>query len=312
MRALKPMNTNRPGFKNRVGLRHLLMAGVLAAGFAPATWAVNLWSTPSSYLGTGYFFGPGALMVPTPLFPVKIRNMAFNTPQNFMTPFWNNGAEEPNVSAENDFPPVDGLLSDGSKINENVDLGTFTLAGVRFLPAIAGGGEYMGQQMAATEADGNVTMVMDLLLDLGIGPKGVIRIPFKGTTGTVTVPEPLANPQGGQPGARQAGPIKTGETIAGRIGDFNNDGYIDGTLVATGVMPLTSPIYPGQPFAMARNFETDIPINGAVFGSPGAVNKAYGLAPGEGAKDDARTVDEGAKPEPGAKPKPTAKPGAKR
>jgi hypothetical protein len=221
-------------------------------------------------------------MEPTPLFPVTIRNMGFTTPQNFVTPFWNNGAEEPNVKSEKDFPPVDGLLSDGTKINENVDLGTFTLAGVRFLPAIGEGGEFMGQQMAETSTDGNVTMVMDLLLDLGIGQKGIIRIPFRGTTGTVTVPGPLSNPQGAT-GAAQAGPIKTGETISGRIGDFNNDGFIDGTLVAAGVMPLSSPVYPGQPFAMARNFETDIPINGAVFGSPGEANKAYGLPPGEGA-----------------------------
>jgi hypothetical protein len=259
-----------------------LLGSLFAAGCAPAAWASNLWSTPQSYLGTGYFFGPGAYMAPTPLFPVMIRNMGFVTPQNFVTPFWNNGGESPNVAAEKDFPPVDGLLSDGSKINENVDLGTFTLAGTRFLPAVAEGGEYMGQQMAMTEADGNVVMVMDLLLDLGIGPKGVVRIPFRGTTGTVTVPAPLQNPQSASTGPQQAGPIKTGETLSGRIGDFNGDGYIDGTLVAVGVMPLSSPIYPGLPFAMARNFETDIPINGAVFGSPRDTNKAYGLAPGEG------------------------------
>jgi len=210
--------------------------------------------------------------------------MAFTTSQNFVTPFWNNGADEPNVKAEKDFPPVDGLLSDGTKINENADLGSFTLAGVRFLPAVGEGGEFAGQQQAVTEPDGNVTMVMDLLLDLGIGPKGIIRIPFRGTTGTVTVPGPLANPQGAA-GASQAGPLKTGETLSGRVGDFNGDGFIDGTLVAVGVMPLSSPVYPGQPFAMSRNFETDIPIEGAVYGSPGATNKAYGLAPGDGAGD---------------------------
>lgn len=280
----------------------LLAGGLLAAGAQPAAWAVNLWSTPDSYLGTGYFFGPGPFMAPTPLFPVMIRNMAFTTPKDFVTPFWNNGAEEPNISAEKDFPPVDGLLSDGSKINENVDLGTFTLAGVKFMPAIAEGGEYLGQQMAMTDSGGNVAMVMELLLDMGIGPKGVVRIPFKGTTGTVAVPEPLSNPQTGQSGARQAGPIKAGETISGRIGDFNNDGFIDGTLVATGVMPLTSPVYPGQPFAMARNFETDIPINGAVFGSPGMANKIYGLPASAGFKDDSRAAGDLAKPDSGAKP----------
>lgn len=260
----------------RTSVYRFLAISLVAAGCAPAAWANNLWSVPGSFLGTGYFFGPGAYMTPTPLFPVMIRNLAFTSQQNFVTPFWNNGAAEPNVKSEKDFPPVDGLLSDGTKINENVDLGTFTLAGVRFLPAVAEGGQYFGQQQAATAADGNVTMDMDLLLDLGIGEKGIIRIPFHGTTATLTIPEPLADAKGA-PRAKQAGLLKTGETISGRIGDFNNDGFIDGTLVAIGVMPLSSPVYPGQPFAMSRNFETDIPIEGAVYGAPKLTNKAYGL-----------------------------------
>ena len=274
------------GMRGKARSYRSLTVGLFLAAFLPAAWSANLWSVAGSYLGTGYFFGPGSYMTPTPLFPVMIRNMAFTTPLNFVTPFWNNGAEEPNVKSEKDFPPVDGLLSDGSKINENVDLGTFTLAGVRFLPAIGEGGEYAGQQQAMTQADGNVEMVMDLVLDLGIGPKGIIRIPFHGTTGSLTIPSPQTTAQG-VAGASQAGPLKTGETISGRVGDFNGDGYIDGTLVAVGVMPLSSPVYPGQPFAMSRNFETDIPIAGTLAGSAQAVNKAYGLAPGDGTGDGA-------------------------
>jgi hypothetical protein len=269
MRTRKPIQTQ---------LYRFLAIGLIATSHAPVVSANNLWSTPSSYLGTGYFFGPGAYMTPTPLFPAMIRNLSFISQQNFVTPFWNNGAEEPNVKSEKDFPAIDGKLSDGTKINENVDLGTFTLAGVRFLPAVGEGGEFFGQQRAMTAADGNVIMDMDLLLDLGIGAKGIIRIPFHGTTGVLTIPEPLTDPKGA-PGAKQAGLLKTGETISGRVGDFNNDGFIDGTLVAIGVMPLSSPVYPGQPFAMSRNFETDIPIEGALYGAPKLTNKAYGLPP---------------------------------
>lgn len=267
MRTRKPFQTQ---------LYRFLSVGLLAASHAPIASANNLWSAPNSYLGTGYFFGPGAYMAPTPLFPVMIHNLAFISQQNFVTPFWNNGAEEPNVKSEKDFPAVDGKLSDGTKINENADLGTFTLAGVRFQPAVGEGGELFGEQKATTAADGNVTMDMDLLLDLGIGAKGIIRIPFHGTTGVLAIPEPLADPKGA-PGTKQAGLLKTGETISGRVGDFNNDGFIDGTLVAVGVMPLSSPVYPGQPFAMSRNFETDIAIQGALYGGPKVTNKAYGL-----------------------------------
>jgi len=265
-----------------IRLFRFLLGCALSAIWASGAWAATLWSVETSYLGTGLFFGPGAFPTPTPLFPVMLRNLAFTSDRDFVTPFWNNGAAPPNVQAEADFPPVDGLLSDGSKINENVDLGTFTLAGARFLPAVSAGGEFSGQQLAVTMVDGNLVMAMDLALDLGIGPKGVIRFPFYGTTGTVTIPAPLPGTQG----AARAGPLQTGETIAGRVGDFNNDGYIDGTLVAVGVMPMSSPVYPGQPWAMSRNFETDIPIDGARFGSPRQVNEAYGVAPETGTGDD--------------------------
>ena len=261
----------------RRGLRRWLLAALLAGGSASATSATLL-SVADSYLGTGWFFGPGAYMTPTPLFPVMLRHLAFTSDRDFVTPFWNNGADAPNIMAEADFPPVDGQLSDGTPINENVDLGTFTLAGTRFMPAVVHGGKLEGQQLAVTMRDGNLVMVMDLALDLGIGSRGVIRMPFYGTTGTLTVPEPLPGTQGAAPPA-QAGPIASGKTLSGRIGDFNGDGYIDGTLVAVGVMPLSSPIYPGQPWVMARNFETDVPIDGALSGSAQVVNRAYGLAP---------------------------------
>ncbi len=258
------------------------LAGWLLVGCLSGAGAATLWSVADSHGGTGYFFGPGAYMNPTPLFPVMIRNMAFTSDRDFVTPFWNNGGEAPNVRAEAAFPPVDGRLSDGALINENVDLGAFTLAGARFLPAVVEGGEFSGQQLAVTLADGNIVMVMDLVLDLGIGPRGIIRLPFYGTTGTVTVPPPLAAAAGAVV-ANQAGPLDSGQTLSGRIGDFNGDGYIDGTLVAAGVMPLSSPVYPGQPWAMARHFETDIALEGGVFGSPRAVNQAYGAAPDAGA-----------------------------
>lgn len=248
---------------------------ILALLYTPAALSMTLWSVDNSYLGTGYFYGPGTYMLPTPLFPAMIRNMAFTSDRDFVTPFWNNGAAIPNVAAEQDFPPIDGKLSDGSTlINENVDLGSFTIGGVRFLPAIAAGGEFSGQQVVITMTDGNLVMVMDLVLDLGIGAKGIIRFPFYGTTGTVTIPHGTATDKGAF-GLNQAGPLQAGSTIAGRIGDFNGDGFIDGTLVGTGVMPVTSPVYPGQPYLLTRNFETDVPFNGDLFGSPVAADYAY-------------------------------------
>ena len=93
--------------------------------------------------------------------------------------------------------------------------------------------------------------------------------------GVVTDAQARAGSQSGGRGVDRAGPLQSGETISGRIGGFNGDGHIDGTIVAVGVMPLDSPVFPGQPYALSRNFETDIAHEGTVMGSPLRVHEAY-------------------------------------
>jgi hypothetical protein len=109
---------------------------------------------------------------------------------------------------------------------------------------------------------------------MGIGTNGIIRLPFYGTTGTIAIPQGIPSSKG-QVVLDRAGPLHAGATISGRIGDFNNDGYIDGTLVAAGVMPDSSPVYAGQPFVLTRNFETDVPIAGELSGSPIEISRIY-------------------------------------
>jgi hypothetical protein len=248
----------------RVAYAAALLAALHAA--APAR-AVTLWSDERIEGGAGFFFGPGNWAQVEPLFPVVIRNMGFISESDFVTPFKNNGERGPKTLGEKQLGLKDGKTSDGGLINQNVDTGVFTIAGSKMLPAVVRAeGKFGGSQVAVSMRDGHVVMVMDLTLDLGIGPRGILRMPFYGTTGTVVVPQSLQS-QGGAPGVDRAGPIASGTTIAGRVGDFNGDGYIDGTLVAAGVMPLDSPIYPGQPWVMVRNFETDIAIDGRPFGS---------------------------------------------
>jgi hypothetical protein len=239
--------------------------------------AFTLWSDErTTGGGPGLFFGPGAWTQVEPLFPVVIRDMGFVNDVDFVTPFINNGGHGPATLGERELGLTDGRISDGSLINEHVDTGTFTVAGTRLLPVVVrSDGKFGGSQAAVSLVDGNVTMAMDLTIDLGIGPRGIIKIPFYGTTGTATVPPSLQTQNGGK-GEDQAGKLPSGTTIAGRVGDFNRDGYIDGTLVAVGVMPLTSPIYPGQPFAMVRNFETDIPVGGVVVGANNSGSPATG------------------------------------
>jgi hypothetical protein len=169
--------------------------------------------------------------------------MGFISEADFVTPFKNNGERGPKTLGEAQLGLKDGKTSDGGLINHNVDTGVFVVAGTKMLPAVVrADGKFGGSQAAVSIRDGNVTMVMDLTLDLGIGPRGIVKMPFYGTTGTVVVP-PSAQTQGGGQGVDRAGPIASGTTIA------------------------NSPIYPGQPWVMVRNFATDIAIDGRPFGA---------------------------------------------
>jgi len=257
-----------------------LILGVMVCGKAAP--AAKLWSTDNSYLGRGLFFGPGAFPEASKLFPIVVRNLAFHSDRDFVTPFANNLASPPNALGP-DGEELDGTLADGSLINENVELGHFSIGGVTLSPFVADTGRLEGEQVSVTSIDGNVTMTTDLVLDMGIGSRGIIKLPFYGTTGTVTVPHSLQT-MAGETGIDQAGPIGSGQTIAGRVGDFNGDSYIDGTIVAAGNLPVTSPFYPGQPYALTFNFETDISLDGAVMGSAERTHEAYVKSAGTEAK----------------------------
>jgi len=71
----------------------------------------------------------------------------------------------------------------------------------------------------------------------------------------------------GGKGVDQAGKYRSGTRLRGRIGDFNHDGWIDGTLLAAGVLPLNSRFHPGEPYLIIRTFETDIPLDGQLTGN---------------------------------------------
>ena len=230
-----------------------------------------MYSTKDSYMGAGEFYGPGRI-ADTAIFDVVIRNIGFSAANHFVTPFSNNGAAEPNVCAEHELnrQPT-GLLSDGvTRINENVDVCSFKLNGTSVFMGIIDGGFHEGQQVAVTvDGKGGVTMIMtmDFAIDMGIGKAGVIKIPFYGTTGEVTVPYSLQTQMGIEGGVDQAGSLKPGAKLKGRLGDFNGDGMLDGAIVVAGNMPLDSIFMPGAPYALIRYFETDVPYTGVTVGA---------------------------------------------
>ena len=234
--------------------------------------AFNVFSTKSRYMGAGTFYGPGKLPQ-SPLFDVTIHNVAFTSATTFVTPFFNNGALEPNVPGEvetSEHP--DGYFSDGkTPINENADVGPFVLNGTKVLVGIGGGGAHLGEQISVLMDRHTMIMTMDIVFDMGIGAAGVVASPFYGTTQEATLPKSIQSQLGIEGGTDRAGDLKSGDKIHGRLGDFNNNGLLDGAIVVTGNMPLTSVFMPGAPFALIRYFETDMPYDGVMVGKlPGS------------------------------------------
>lgn len=248
----------------------------LMVGIVGTAQSATMYSVDESYMGAGTFYGPGTID-DSVLFGVIIRNIAFSGPMSFITPFVNNGKGEPSICGERqleDFP--DGFLSDGvTKVNENVDVCALELNDMKILAAIVDSGPHQGQQIATTTEDGNMVMTMDFALDLQIGKGGVIKIPFYGTTGEVTIPTSLQTQLGIKGGIDKAGSLKPGDKIKGRLGDFNGDGMLDGAIAVAGNMPLDSVFLPGAPYALIRYFDTDIPYDGMLFGKLPNQNETY-------------------------------------
>ena len=137
---------------------------------------------------------------------------------------------------------------------------------MKILVGIIDGGPHYGGQIATMTEDGHMVMTMDTALDLGVGEAGVIRIPFYATTGEVTVPYSIQTQMGLPGGTDRAGSKPSGTVLKGRLGDFNNDGMLDGAIVLSGNIPLDSMLLPGAPYAFTRYFETDVPFDGKIYG----------------------------------------------
>ncbi len=249
-----------------------IMGGLLVGGTAAA---FTVFSTTGSYMGAGSFYGPGRLP-DSVLFDVTIRNVAFTSATTFVTPFFNNGGKEPNVPGEVATSATpDGYFSDGkTPINENAEVGPFDLNGTKVLVGIGGSGGHRGEQIAVLLDRHTMIMTMDIVFDMGIGAAGVVAAPFYGTTGEATLPPSIQTQLGIEGGSDRAGSLKSGDKIRGRLGDYNGDGMLDGAVVVTGNMPLTSVFMPGAPYGLIRYFDTDMPYGGEVIGKlPGSAEQ---------------------------------------
>jgi hypothetical protein len=208
-------------------------------------------------------YGPGP-MPDQKLGKGHVHNMPFSGFMRSTVPGSNNGAEAPNVSGEAlQGGVIDGRLSDGTLINENIDMGNALLLQGRFnlLLGAVHGGPNQGNSRFFLDEKLNWTIQDDIAIDPGFA-EGIVRIKdFTFTTGPTFVPHSVQTKMNYPGGVDLVGSLVSGDVVAGRIGDDDRDGKVDGIFIALGNFPLDAILLPGAPFVQSIEFESDIPLH---------------------------------------------------
>ncbi len=179
----------------------------------------------------------------------KIVNVEFDT-SNFtgFTPFLNTGT----------------TLTDGKTlVNENIEAGVLVIGKQRkqrFSLVAVYGGPQEGQETYYFNDNGEFIWAVDFALDPGF-PEGIIQVnDFFLTTGIVQIPKSLQSDKNIPGGYDKAGSKQSGDYLFGQVGDFDNNGFLDGVIVAAPHVPMKSNMLPGSPVGNQRGFTSDIPI----------------------------------------------------
>lgn len=214
-------------------------------------------------IGLRQLYGPG----PFPdqqLGTGHVRSMDFRSFMTATVPAFNNGPAEPNVSGEAaQGTPVDGKLSDGTLINENIDMGNAVILNGQFnlLLGAVFGGPSKGDSHFSLDDAYNWTIHDDIAMDPGF-PEGIVKInDFFFSTGPRPVPLSIQTEKHYPGGVDRVGSLQSGDLVVGRLGDDDFDGHVDGVFFAMGQLPLTSPFLPGAPFVQRMEFTSTIPIS---------------------------------------------------
>lgn len=236
-------------------LAAVLIAVLLLAPAAVRAEALNLVA--------GHLYGPGPL--PDQETPTG-RLSELRPGEGFMefqiAPFNNHGAE-PNLPGEAfQGKEVDGLMSDGTVMNEHADVGYVGLmqGQLKLLLAAVFGGPNQGRVDFFLDENWNWTIHDDIAIDPGFGA-GVIHIDdFRWSTGPRVLPFSTQTARGYPAGVDRAGSKSSGQYIPGKLGDDDFDGFADGVFNAVGSFPLDAAFLPGAPFSQTRTFVSDVPV----------------------------------------------------
>lgn len=228
-----------------------------AAAFAGLLAVLAVLGQPGSagaaefILEGGFFYGPGPIEPDAALPTGRLVNVEFDRHAfDGHTDFANDGSPE-------------ARFSDGETlINQNISAGEITLGDGRetVLLAAVGGGPNQGRETYTMDRRYNMIWRVDLALDPGFA-EGIIRVDdFVLTTGVVQIPPSLQTAAGNPGGYDRAGSLESGDYLAGRLGDFDQDGNLDGVVVAAPNVPLASNLLPGAPVGNQRGFKTDVEL----------------------------------------------------
>ena len=203
------------------------------------------------HLHGGLFYGPGPIKPDTPLPDGDVEGISFDTTA------WRGHAP---------FQAASTMLSDGkTRMNANINAGRLSLgedkSAKSFLLSAVDGGPNGGTEQYAFNDKGDFVWRVDLALDPGF-PEGIIRVDnFELTTGWVEIPRSLQAMQNIPGGYDKAGSLASGAYLAGRVGDFDQDGFLDGVLVAAANVPMQADMLPGAPVGNQRPFTSNIPVD---------------------------------------------------
>jgi len=210
-----------------------------------------------------HLYGPG----PFPDQKLKaawIRNLKLDSFLTGEVKGSNNRGDEPNVSGEIlQGKIIDGMLSDKTLINEDIDMSNAVIMNGQFnlLLAAVFGGPNKGDTFFYHDDNYNWWIKDDIAIDPGF-PAGIVKIDdFTFTTGPRVIPNSIQTESGYPGGTNKTGSLEAGRVALGRLGDENEDGLLDGIFNAIGRFPMESIFLPGAPFVQLFEFKSDIPIS---------------------------------------------------
>jgi hypothetical protein len=209
-------------------------------------------TTYTFHLHGGHFFGPGPIVPDTALPDGRLTHIRFDfrTWQGFCE-FANDGRSGSHLSDQQ------------TRINQNIDAGQLLVGGGTspILLAAVDGGPHHGREEYTLDEQYRLVWRVDIALDSGF-PEGIIRLnDFILSTGVARIARSQQSDRGEPGGYDQAGTLLSGTYIAGRLGDFDQDGFLDGVLVAAPTVPMEADMLPGAPVGNQRGFRTDLPIS---------------------------------------------------